>query len=132
MDRRDAHASPRIGAALEVVSRLGDEALVFKPAGLSSERGAGDLGDCLVRRAEQQFGWTKCWLPHRLDRPTRGLLMVAGSKETAARQSEEIRAGAWTKWYVARILDASAAMGIVGEHRAYLKRVGRLATVVRG
>ncbi len=131
MDRRDAHASPRIGAALEVVSRLGDEALVFKPAGLSSERGAGDLGDCLVRRAEQQFGWTKCWLPHRLDRPTRGLLMVAGSKETAARQSEEIRAGAWTKWYVARILDASAAMGIVGEHRAYLKRVGRLATVVR-
>lgn len=116
-----------------------DEAIVFKPAGLSSERGAGDAGDSMATRVQAQFGWTGCWLPHRLDRPTRGLMVVCGSSEAAARCSEELRAGAWTKWYFARIPRVAVAgnarhpdaSALVGPHKAYLKRVGRLATSVR-
>jgi len=116
-----------------------DEAIVFKPAGLSCERGAGDTGDSLATRVQAQFGWPGCWLPHRLDRPTRGLMVVCGSSQAAARCSEELRAGAWTKWYLARIPWAAwrqdspfpDASALVGPHKAYLKRVGRLATSVR-
>jgi len=117
-----------------------DEAVVFKPAGLSSERGAGDRGDSLATRMPRLLGWTDCWLPHRLDRPTRGLMLVAGSKERAAQCSAEIREGAWTKWYLARIPRTSfaagasvvpTAEGLVGPHKAYLKRIGRLAASVR-
>ena len=131
---------------MDVVVRPGeaglaaDEAVVFKPAGLSSERGAGDAGDSLATRVPRLLGWSDCWLPHRLDRPTRGLMVVVGSKDAAARCSEEIRAGSWTKWYLARIpraplAGASApfrtAEELVGPHKAYLKRVGRLAERVR-
>ena len=133
-------------ARVEVVACPGeaglsaDEAVVFKPAGLSSERGAGDAGDSLATRVPRLLGWSDCWLPHRLDRPTRGLMIVAGSKDAAARCSEEIRAGAWTKWYLARIPRVPIATArspfrtaesLVGPHRAYLKRVGRLAESVR-
>lgn len=133
-------------ARVEIVARPGeaglsaDEAVVFKPAGLSSERGAGDTGDSLAMRVPRLLGWTDCWLPHRLDRPTRGLMVVVGSKNAAARCSEEMRAGAWTKWYLARIprkpiagapTEFRTAEHLVGTHKAYLKRVGRLAESVR-
>lgn len=142
---RPAPTPPDGGGAVEVVAWGGsvglhaDEAIVFKPAGLSSERGAGDEGDSLATRVQAQFGWPGCWLPHRLDRPTRGLMAVCGSSEAAARCSEELRSGAWTKWYVARIPRVAVGKGaqhpdastLVGPHKAYLKRVGRLATSVR-
>ena len=109
-----------------------DEVAVYKPAGLSSERGPGDPGDAVVVRAATQFGWPQCWRPHRLDRPTRGIMMLAGSKAAAARQGAEVRAGAWTKWYIARIRGTDTAVAaLVGEHKCYVRREGRVARVVR-
>jgi len=136
---------PQTGGAVEVVAPGGhaglrhDEAVVFKPAGLSSERSERETGDSLAVRVQSQFGWPGCWLPHRLDRPTRGLMVVCGSSEAVSRCSEELRAGAWTKWYLARIplrsLGRNAlhpdASTLVGPHKAYLKRVGRLSASVR-
>ena len=128
------HHAQRIETPLEVLVHRGAEAVVFKPAGLSSERGQGDRGDCVARRAEVQLSWPQCWLAHRLDRPTRGIMVLAGSSESAALHSEEIRRGSWTKWYFARIPihhNDRPASGLVGDHRAYLKRAGRLASLVR-
>lgn len=124
------HAGATSNGPLQVVWHEADEAVVFKPPGLSSERGAGDPGPSVATIAARQFSWVSCHLPHRLDRPTRGLMVVAGSGAAAARCSEEIRNGAWTKWYIARI-PAQGSAGLRGSHRAYLKRVGRFATVVR-
>lgn len=108
---------------------------MFKPAGISSERAPGETGDSLARRAQSVLGWERIWLPHRLDRPTRGLIVVAGSQEEAARCSEEIRTLRWTKWYIARVpsrsTDGRGATELVGAHRAYLKRAGRLSVSVR-
>lgn len=121
-----------VAAPQQRVDPAADQVAIYKPAGLSSERGPGDPGDSVVVRASAQFGWEQCWLPHRLDRPTRGIMMLAGSKTAAARQGAEVRAGAWTKWYTARICGSDAAVAaLVGEHRTYLKREGRLARVVR-
>jgi 23S rRNA-/tRNA-specific pseudouridylate synthase len=121
-------------SALEIISQTADEAAVFKPAGLSCERAAGDRGDSLLQRARAALHWDDCQLPHRLDRPTRGVMMIARDRAVVAHHCEEIRQGAWEKWYIARIplrardVDAHT---LVGEHRAYLKREGKLARVVR-
>lgn len=121
---------PNLEMQLEVIDRLGDEVVIYKPAGLSSERGADDRGDSVARQAEKRLGWHQCWLPHRLDRPTRGLMIVTGSQEACARVSEQIRLGLWTKWYIARIA-AGSPETLVGPHKAYLRREGRLARCVR-
>lgn len=124
---------------LEVIARGDSEAVVFKPAGLSSERpaSAGAPLDSLVARAARQFGWPEARLPHRLDRPTRGIVVISRDAASAARHSAEIREGAWTKWYIARIPTrgggeaARHARDLVGPHKAYLRREGSRAAVVR-
>lgn len=120
---------------LQVVHVDGARAVVFKPAGLSSERAPSEHGDSLAARARSELRWPQVWLPHRLDRPTRGLIVVAGSREEAARCGEDVRMQRWTKWYLARIPSRSRAgmpaSDLLGSHRAFLKRVGRLAVSVR-
>lgn len=113
------------------------ERAIDKPAGLSSERpdhGARSL-DSAIERARREFGWPDARLPHRLDRPTRGVLMIARDAAVAAWHAAEQREGRWTKWYVARIPRAdrqgAPASALVGTHRAYLRREGRLARCVR-
>lgn len=116
------------------------EAAVLKPAGLSSERSeSADLGpsagDSAITRARRQFGWPDAQLPHRLDRPTSGILMIAADRAAVAVHGEEQRAGRWTKWYAARIpasvSGGRAATALVGPHKAYIRRRGRLAECVR-
>ncbi len=122
--------------AIEIISQSADEVALFKPAGLSCERGAGDRGDSLLQRARLALHWDDCQLPHRLDRLTRGVMMVARDRSVVAQHSEEIRQNAWEKWYFARIPLRGVAVAIdahtlVGEHRAYLKREGKHSRVVR-
>lgn len=126
--------------ALEVVAPDEFGVVVFKPAGLSSERpsrGSDFEADCLLLRAKAQFGWPDARLPHRLDRPTRGLVVISRDAKGAAAHAAEIREGAWTKWYVARIPSTASAgprvsaRDLVGQHRAYLRRAGTRAEVVR-
>ena len=121
-------------ALITIVAQSSREAVVYKPAGLSSERGPTDRGESLITLVRAQCDWSDGQLPHRLDRPTRGLMMVSADRAQAALHAEEIREGRWTKWYFARIPLESFeghASALLGEHKAYLKRVGRFARVVR-
>lgn len=124
--------------ALEVLWTGDREVAVFKPAGLSSERpGPSDpaSGESAIARARRQFGWPDAQLPHRLDRPTAGILLIAADRARVADHAREQQEGRWTKWYLARIPTLGArgvrAESIVGMHRAYLRREGRLARSVR-
>ncbi|MCE2883602.1 MAG: pseudouridine synthase [Planctomycetaceae bacterium] len=115
------------------------EVAVEKPAGLSSERpdgaaataGTAAPNDSAITRARAQFGWPDAQLPHRLDRPTSGILVVAADRARAADHAREMREGRWRKWYVARIAAADAGDHLLGAHRRYLRREGRLARCVR-
>ncbi|MFZ9881616.1 MAG: pseudouridine synthase, partial [Phycisphaerales bacterium] len=116
---------------LRVLWRGDREAAVLKPAGLSSERSETSgieprAGDSAITRARRQFGWHDAQLPHRLDRPTSGILMIAADRTAVALHGEEQRAGRWTKWYVARIpatgAGGGAATALVGPHKAYIRR----------
>lgn len=123
--------------SLDVLWTGDREVAVEKPAGLSSERpaaaaaGAAAPTDSAITRARAQFGWPDAQLPHRLDRPTSGILVVASDRERAADHAREIREGRWRKWYVARIAAANARSHLLGTHRRYLRREGRLARCVR-
>lgn len=126
---------------LEVVAQGESEVIVFKPAGLSSERpaaaGGGAPLDSLITRAIAQFRWPEARLPHRLDRPTRGLVVISRDAAAARQHAAEIREGAWSKWYLARIptrgtaSPARTASGLIGPHKAYLRREGSRAVAVR-
>jgi 23S rRNA pseudouridine1911/1915/1917 synthase len=122
-----------------VVARGDSEAVVYKPAGLSSERpssGGGAL-DSLIVRASAGLGWPDARLPHRLDRPTRGLVMISRDAASAACHASEIRDGCWMKWYIARIparsqsSPARDADELIGTHKAFLRRKGGRAEAVR-
>lgn len=148
MNDRSPRDRPPKSSALEVIATSDREAVVFKPAGLSSERpnaAAASQSDSLIERARAQLGWPDAQLPHRLDRPTRGLVVISRDRAAAAMHAEEIRAGAWSKWYIARIPSQAApssgpssgqspgrrAAELLGPHKAYLKREGSKARAVR-
>ena len=125
-------------APADIVLRTEREAVVLKPAGLSSEAPArGGAGpQTLLVQARTLLGWPDAQLPHRLDRPTRGFVVVARDRAAVAALNESMRAGAWTKRYLARIAPgahprASDPGVLVGPHRAYLRREGAVARVVR-
>ena len=144
-------AAPRISMR-DVVHRTDRDAVIVKPAGLSSEapsRG-GNAPETLLVQARALLGWPDAQLPHRLDRPTRGFVVVARDAAAVAAHNEAIREGRWTKRYIARIsaglsaefsAGSSAAGGagrgvgdaaaLVGPHRAYLRREGKVARIVR-
>lgn len=113
-----------------VVARDERTLVLAKPAGRASETRDPDGPDLLaaVRRA----GWPQARLPHRLDRVTAGLLVVARDAATVEEHNADVRAGTWRKHYVARIGAAGPDDAtLLGTHRRYLRRRGRRATVVR-
>jgi 23S rRNA-/tRNA-specific pseudouridylate synthase len=131
MHGRDA--SPRIAAA-DVVARTETDAVILKPAGLSCEApGRGAQADTLLAQARALLGWPDAQLPHRLDRPTRGFVVVARDRAAVAAHNEAIRQGAWTKHYLARVAPRAGVdpRALVGEHKAFLRREGQVARVVR-
>lgn len=125
-------------APADIVLRTEREAVVLKPAGLSSEAPArGGAGpETLLVQARMLLGWPDAQLPHRLDRPTRGFVVVARDRAAVAALNESMRAGSWTKRYLARIAPAGSSGAresatLVGPHRGYLRREGAVARVVR-
>ncbi len=106
-------------------------AVIVKPFGQSSE-GAPDAALEVARRA---LAWPEARLPHRLDRLTRGFLVIARDAESVAWHNEAIRARRWVKCYIARLHPRGAREGqaasLVGRHKAYLRRVGMRSEVVR-
>jgi len=107
------------------------ELAVVKPAGMAAELTSDPKGVSLISRVRSAApsGVTPK-LPHRLDRVTRGIVVVALSEDAIRFHSEQLRAGAWGKIYLAR-LDAPHVEGLVGLHKLHLRTRGGRASVVR-
>lgn len=110
-----------------VVVRDADTLVVVKPPGMAAETRAQDGGLLgLVRAA----GWPQARLPHRLDRGTDGLQVVARDAPAVERHNAALRADRWSKRYVAVVEAGEDPAALLGTHRRYLRREGRTATVV--
>lgn len=116
---------------MRVVHEGPAELVVVKPAGLVCEAPRDPSADTLLARLAGR-GFRDLRLPHRLDAPACGLVLVARTAAAAAHYAREIEARRWLKLYVARVAaPADAAAALSGPHKAFLKVRGRQAVVVR-
>ncbi len=125
-----------LGAATACRWGLDREIAVRKPPGMESERPAGgrvpSRFPTAIEVVQERLRWPEARLPHRLDRIACGWLLVCRDAATVALRNESVRAGDWTKGYVARVATPpDGPASLVGEHRRYLRREGRVARVVR-
>jgi 23S rRNA-/tRNA-specific pseudouridylate synthase len=118
---------------LIVLKHSDNELVVWKPAGLAAELRDGDAADSLKALVTRALPGTEPKLPHRLDRVTRGILVVALTPQAIAFHNEQIRAGAWEKHYLARVAAPSGKTpaDFLGQHRAFLKEERGRAVIVR-
>lgn len=116
---------------MRVVHEGPAELVAVKPAGLVCEAPRDPAADTLLTRLAGR-GYHDLRLPHRLDAPACGLVLVARTASAAAHYAQEIEARRWLKLYVARVAaPADAVAGLAGTQKAYLKVQGRQAVVVR-
>jgi len=110
------------------------ELVVIKPAGMATELTSDPKGVSLLSRVRAAVPSDVApKLPHRLDRVTRGIVVVALSNDAIRFHNEQLRAGAWEKTYLARLSFARLEDPgrLIGMHKVHLRvRDGR-ADVVR-
>ena len=104
------------------------EFVLRKPAGVSCELPGEARSRSWIAAMEASLGGT-LRLCHRLDRIAQGLVLVARDREAAAFHAEVLRERRVHKGYLVRVHGDRPPP--VGAARAYLKRVGRIAKVVR-
>jgi len=117
-----------------ILRQTADDLVVVKPAGMATELTTDPRRTSLISkvRAACPEGVTPR-LVHRLDRVTRGLMMVTLTREAAAFYGEQIREGLWEKFYLARIAMPSKKdlAKVMGSHKAYIKEEANRAKLVK-
>lgn len=112
---------------LEIIFSQGGTIVVHKPAGLSSEQRA-PTGESALQIVRKTYPEAK--LPHRLDRMTGGVLVVAADQATLQWHNNAIAERRWgPKVYVARLSGANIRLG---SRRALLKAKGKKALIGKG
>lgn len=118
---------------LVVLKESRNELVVFKPAGLASEVRDGSVEPSIKSVLTARFPTLEPKLPHRLDRVTRGLLLVCLTPEAIAFHNEQIKARSWEKYYLARVAapDGRPPSAFLGKHKAFLTEANGRARIVR-
>jgi len=118
---------------IPVFAQTAHEIVVIKPSGMACELTSDPKRRSLLSRLRDVTPNGNPRLPHRLDRVTRGLVLVARSDEAIAFHNEQIRLGHWGKLYLARALAPlrDRAEALLGMHRVHLRNRSGRARVVR-
>ena len=117
-------------APIPLLHVTSNELVVCKPPGLASEHTRDPQADSLLSRL-RSAGYDDLRLPHRLDAPSCGVMIVARTAAAAAHYSAEIEARRWKKVYVAEVAASiDRARELLGDHKAFLATEGRRATIV--
>jgi len=109
------------------------ELAVVKPAGVATELTSDPRGVSLLARVDAATpARVVPRLPHRLDRVTRGIVVIALTDEAVRFHNEQLRAGRWEKVYLARVA-VNPGMGrrLLGTHTLHLRTRDRRAEVVQ-
>jgi len=121
-------------APVRILTQTENDLVVVKPAGIATELTSDPRRVSLISRirAAAPEGVTPR-LVHRLDRVTRGVMIVSLTREAAAFYGDQIREGIWEKYYLARIATPPKATAgdLLGKHKAYIKEGPKHAEVVR-
>ena len=114
---------------IEVRWRGEREAVLWKPPGRSCELPGAAAQRSLIAQLRRDWHAPEARLSHRLDRIAQGVLLVALDRERAAAHAAQFRERGVLKAYLVRVAGDPASL--VGPMRAYLRREGRSARVVR-
>ena len=120
--------------SLRVLYEAPQHIVAIKPAGMPSELTSDPGGVSLIQRLRRAYPPPlEPKLPHRLDRVTRGVMLVALTKDAIAFYNQEIRLGRWGQFYLARVSwpQNRDVCTLLGPHKAYLKTVRHRAKIVR-
>jgi len=123
----------RLKLKLPVLLETAHEMAVVKPTGMATELSRDAKGTSLLSQVKASAARSHPKLPHRLDRVSRGIVLVALTKEAIAHHSRQIRERAWDKIYLARcVAPADREPGdLLGQHKLHLRPQGGRARVVR-
>jgi len=119
---------------LPVLLETAHEMAVVKPAGMATELSRDPKGTSLLSRVKAATpAGSRPKLPHRLDRVSRGIVIVALTEEAIAYHGRQIQERAWDKIYLARCLaPADREPGdLLGQHKLHLRPQSGRARVVR-
>ncbi|MBN2790079.1 MAG: RNA pseudouridine synthase [Candidatus Delongbacteria bacterium] len=117
---------------IKILHQTENEIVVFKPSGIATQLSDDVKGSSLESMLKEHLGVNELYFPHRLDRITSGLLLVALNSESIAFYNEQIKSINFQKYYVACIDNHNKEIGTLqGTHKRFLKVDGNKAVIVR-
>lgn len=125
---------PQTKLNLPILLETAHEMAVVKPAGMATELSRDPRGSSLLSQVKAAApAGVQPQLPHRLDRISRGIVIVALTKDAIAYHGQQIQDRAWDKIYLARCLAPADRDldGLLGQHKLHLRPQGGRARVVR-
>ncbi len=102
---------------------------MWKPAGRSSELPGGAMPNSVLGELSRAMPDRELRLAHRLDRLACGLMLLSLDRSAASHHAAAFRERTVRKAYLARV--EGDPQHLLGPQRAYLRRVGTIARVVR-
>lgn len=107
-------------------------AVIFKPAGIATQLSDDAKGSSLEAVLKSTLEKKHIFFPHRLDRITQGLLLVAFDKETVAYFNDEIKNKRFDKYYLAKVeSDIPDPSNLIGIHKRFIKVEDKLSRIVK-
>lgn len=137
------HAPHQDRPPLHVVACNAGELVLFKPPGVAADATHARDGSTVIERVQNGHlegvpegaldgvDLLDAKLPHRLDKVTCGLMVVAFNGESIAHHNEMLRNRAWQKYYLARVVGSGDPSELLGQHKAYIKEHNKRAECVR-
>ncbi|MCK4570504.1 hypothetical protein KAT84_01010 [Candidatus Bipolaricaulota bacterium] len=118
---------------LPILLETAHEMAVVKPAGMATELSRDSKGASLLARVKAAApAGSQPKLPHRLDRVSRGIVIVALTKDAIVHHNQQIQKRTWGKIYLARCLAPADCDldDLLGYHKLHLRTQGGRARVV--
>ena len=117
---------------IKILHRSENEIVVFKPAGIATQLSNDIKGSSLESILKKQLRVKELFFPHRLDRVTSGLLLIALHKEAITFYGEEVKSIHFQKYYVAQVENNTKNIrSLIGTHKRFLKVQGNTSTIVK-
>jgi len=107
-------------------------AVIFKPAGMATQLSDDAKGSSLESYLKQELQKDTVYFPHRLDRITQGLLLIAFDKETVAYFNNEIKNKRFDKYYLAKVeSNIPDPLNLIGIHKRFIKVEEKISRIVK-
>lgn len=116
----------------KILAQTDRYAVVFKPAGIATQLSDDKNESSLESILKKTLGKEHIFFPHRLDRVTQGLLLIAFDKETVAYFNNEIKNKRFDKYYLAKVETKNPdPQSLIGVHKRFIKVDDNISRIVK-